>query len=79
MKTVNLSINVIGYNKNKVFKAQDGNEITYSNLVLDNDCTLKCDPDVIDKVLSGDTKDIIFNNKGKLVLKGHTSGNYTSI
>lgn len=79
MKTINISLNVIGYNKNKIFKNSDGQEIQYSNIVLDNECTLKCEPDVIDKILSGDTKDIIFNQKGKLVLKGSISGNYSRI
>lgn len=78
MKTINISINVVGYNKNKVFKTNDGQEITYSNLVLDNESTLKCDPEVIDKILSGDTKDITFNNKGKLTVKGTIHANFTA-
>lgn len=78
MKKVVIELEVVGYNKDMIFTAEDGKQIKYSNIVLSNDSKLKCDPEVIEAIISGNTKDITFNNKGKLVIKGSNHGNYTA-
>lgn len=73
-----IDFEVVGYNKNLVFTADDGKQITYSNIVLGDDTKIKCDPEVIDAIKAGNTKQVTLTNKGKLIIKGSNHGNYTA-